>query len=107
MTGKTGSDQCWGCKVVGGGGGFCDECVSELREQCVQDDVRLASYAAELTRTVGAAGDGEARQVYDVVAGPSLDHRGDVEQLMCHQAFAYVTKILDTNSALLTESERR
>ena len=41
------------------GGGFCDECVTELQEQCVQDDVRLASNAAELARTVGAAGEGE------------------------------------------------
>ena len=36
------------------GGGFCDECVKELQEQCVQGDVRLGSYAAELARTVGA-----------------------------------------------------
>ena len=82
ITGKTDDDQCWGCNVVYDGGGFCDECVTELQEQCVQDDVRLASYAAELARTVGAAGDGETREAYDVVAGPSLDHRDDVEQLM-------------------------
>ena len=49
------------------GGGFCDECVTELQEQCVQDDVRLASYAAELARTVGAGGEGESREAYDVV----------------------------------------
>ena len=41
------------------GGGFCDECVTELQEQCVQDDVRLASHAAELARTAGAASEGE------------------------------------------------
>ena len=82
MTSKTDSDQCWGCNVVFDGGGFCDECVTELQEQCVQDDVRLANYAAELARTVGAAGLGEAREAYDVVAGPSLDHRDDFEQLM-------------------------
>ena len=64
------------------GGGFCDECVTELQEQCVHDDVELASYAAELARTVGAAGEGETREAYDVVAGPSSDHRDDVEQLM-------------------------
>ena len=40
-------------------------------------------------------------------AGPSLDHRDDVEQLMGHQAVAYVTKILNTNEAILTESGRR
>ena len=56
MTGKTDDDQCWGCNVVYDGGGFYGECVTELQEQCVQDDVRLASYAAELARTVGAAG---------------------------------------------------
>ena len=43
MTDKTDDDQCWGCNVVYDGGGFCDECVTELQEQCVQDDVRLAS----------------------------------------------------------------
>ena len=42
-----------------------------------------------------------------MVAGPSLDHRDDVEQLMVHQAVAYVTKILNTNEAILTESGRR
>ena len=89
------------------GGGFCDECVTELQEQCVQDDVRLASYAAELARTGGAAGEGEAREAHDGVAGPSLDHRDDVEQLMGHQAVAYVTKSLDTNEAIFTESGRR
>ena len=44
--GKTDSDQCWGCNVVYDGGGLCVECVTELQEQCVQDDVRLASYVA-------------------------------------------------------------
>ena len=75
----------------------------------MQDDVRLASYAAELARTVGAAGEGETRtrEAYDVVAGSSLDHRDDVEQLMGHQAVAHVTKILNTNEAILTESGRR
>ena len=48
ITGKTDSDQCLGCNVAFDGGGFC-ACITELREQCVQDDVRLASYA--LTRT--------------------------------------------------------
>ena len=38
---------------------------------------------------------------------PVLDHRDDVEQLMGHQAVAYVTKILNTNEAMLTESGRR
>ena len=107
MTGKTDDDQCWGSNVVYDGGGFCDECVTELQEQSVQDDVRLASYAAELAGTVGAAGEGETRETYHVVAGPSLDHRDDVEQLMGHQAVAYVTKILNTNEAILTESGRR
>ena len=90
--------------MVYDGGGFCDECITELREQCVQDDVRLASYAAEIARTVGTATAGDA---CDVVSGPSLDHRDDVEQWMGHQAVAYVTKILDTNEANLTESGRR
>ena len=81
MTGKTDDDPCWRCNVVYDGGGFCDECVTELQEQCVQDDVRLASYAATHARTVGAAGEGETRESYDVVAGPSLDHRDDVEQV--------------------------
>ena len=103
MTGKTESTQCWGCNVVYDGGGFCDECITELQEQCVQDDVRLASYAAELARTVGTANAGDA---YDFVSGPSLDHRDDVEQLMGHQAVPYVTKILDTNEAILTETGR-
>ena len=35
MTGKTDDDQCWGCDVVYDGGGFCDECVTGLQEQCV------------------------------------------------------------------------
>ena len=30
-------------------------------------------------------GEGETREAYDVVAGPSLDHRDDVEQLLGHQ----------------------
>ena len=89
------------------GGGYCDECVTELQEQCVQDDMRLASYAADFFRSVGAAAEGETREAYDVVAGPSLDHRDDVEQLMEHQAVAYVTKILNTNEAILTESGKR
>ena len=54
------------------GGGFCDKCVTERQEQCVQDDVRLATSAAELPRTVGAAGEGETREAYDLVAGPSF-----------------------------------
>ena len=66
MTGKTDDDQCWGCNVVYDGGGFCDECVTDLQEQCVQDDV--TSCAAELARTVGEAGEGDAREAYDVVA---------------------------------------
>ena len=41
------------------------------------------------------------------MAGHSLDHRDDVEQLMGHQAVPYVTKILDTNGAILTESGKR
>ena len=73
----------------------------------MQDYLRLASYAAELVRTVGAAGEGETREAYDVVADPSLDHRDDVEQLRGHQAVACVTKILNTNEATLTESGRR
>ena len=72
----------------------------------MQDDVRLASCAVELARTVGAAV-GEAREASDVVAGPSLDHTDDVEQLMGHQGIAHITKILDTNEATLTESGRR
>ena len=56
---------------------------------------------------VGSPGEGEAREAYDVVAGPSLDHRGDVEQLMGHRALAYVTKILNRNEAILKESGRR
>ena len=107
MTSKTDSDQCWVCNVVFDGGGSCDECITELQEQRVQDDVRLASYAAELARTVGAAGVGEAREAYDVVAGPSLDHRDHVEQLVDLQAVAYVTKILDSNEAIFAESGRR
>ena len=104
---ETDDDQCWGCNVVYDGGGFRDECVTELQEQCVQDDARLARYAAELARTVGAAGEGETREAYDVVAGPSLDHRDDVEKLMGHQAVAYVTKILSRKEAIVTESGRR
>ena len=41
------------------------------------------------------------------MGGPSLDHRDYVEQLMGHQAVAYVTKVLNTNGAILTESGRR
>ena len=104
---ETDSDQSWACNVVFDGGGCCDECVTELQEQCVQDNVRLASNAGELALTVGAAGEGKAREAYDVVAGPRLDHRDDVEQLMGHQAAAYVTKILDTNEGILSESEKR
>ena len=79
MAGKNNSDQCYGCNVVYDVGGFCDECVTELQEQPVQDDVRLASHAAELARTVGAAGEDEEREAHDVVVGASLDHRDDVE----------------------------
>ena len=106
-TGKTDDDQCWGCNVVYDGGGFCDECLTELQEQCVQDDVRLASYTTKLARGFGVAGEGEEREAYDVVAGPSLDHRDDVEHLMGHQAVACDTKILNTNEATLPESGRR
>ena len=84
---------------------FCDECVTGLQEHCVQDDVRLANHA-ELARTVGTSGVGEAREAHDVVAGPSLDQRDDVEQLMGHQGLAYATKILDTNETILSESGR-
>ena len=31
------------------GGGICDACGTELQEQCVQDDVRLASYCRACT----------------------------------------------------------
>ena len=53
MAGKTDNDQCWGCNVVYDGVGFCDECVIELQEQCVQDDVRLASCRACTDRRRG------------------------------------------------------
>ena len=96
MTGKTVISA---GDVVFDGGGFCGECVTELHEQCVQDDVRLASYAAELARTVGGAGEGEACEAYDVVAGRSLDHRDE--------AVAHVMKILDTSEAILTAYGRR
>ena len=89
--------------MISAGDVTCDECVTELQGQCVQDDVRLASCAAELARTVGEE---ETREAYDVMAGPSLDHRDDVEQLMGRQAVAYVTKILNTNESILTESLR-
>ena len=45
--GKTSIDRCWGRNDVYDGGGICDACGTELQEQCVQDDVRLASCAAE------------------------------------------------------------
>ena len=77
------------------------------KNRACKTNVRLASYAAELAGTVGAAGEGETRETYHVVPGPSLDHRDDVEQLMEQQAVAYVTKILNTNEAILTESGRR
>ena len=56
--------------------------------------VPLLLWRVKLTmaRTVGAAGEGEEREAHDVVAGSSLEHRFDVEQLMGHQAVAYVTK---------------
>ena len=104
MVGKTGIDRCWGRNDVYDGGGICDACGTELQEQCVQDDVRLASYVAELARTVGTAGEGEECEACDVEAGPSLDHGDDVEQLMGHQAVTNVTKILDTDEGTLTES---
>ena len=107
MAGETDSGQSWGCNVVYDAGGFCDECVTELQEQCVQDDVRLASNATDVVPTVRVAGEGEEREAYDVVAGPSLDHRDDVEQLMGNQAVAYVMKILDTSEAILTQCGRR
>ena len=47
------------------------------------------------------------RAAYDVVAGLSLDHADNVEQLTGHQGVAHVTKILDPNEAILTESGRR
>ena len=52
-------------------------------------------------------GEGETREAYDVVAGPSLDHIDDVERWMGHQTVVSVTKILNTNEAILTESGRR
>ena len=51
--------QRWGRDVVYEDVG---ECVTEFQEQCEKDDVCRC----------------------DVVAGPSLDHRDDVEQLMGH-----------------------
>ena len=38
-----------------------EECVTELQEQCAQEEVRLASCAAELARSVDAAGVGNSR----------------------------------------------
>ena len=101
MTGKTDDDQCWGSNVVYDGGGFCDECVTELQEQSVQDMLpKLQGLSARPAK--------ERREKRNhVVAGPSLDQRDDVEQLMGHQAVAYVTKILYTNEAIFTESGRR
>ena len=49
-----------------------------------------------------------AKEKRAVVAGPSLDQRDDDdEQLVGHQVVAYVTKILNTNEAILTDSGRR
>ena len=81
MSGGTDDDQCGGCDYEFGGGGFCDECVSDLQEQCAQEDVTLASYAAELARSGEAASVGETPDEYDVMAGPCLDCRDDVVRL--------------------------
>ena len=35
------------------------------------------------------------------MADPSVDHRDDVQQLMVHQPVAHLTKILNTNEAIL------
>ena len=101
MTGKTESAQCWGCNVVYDGGGFCDECIARTVRARRREAGQLCCRTCT-NRLHANAGD-----AYDVVSGPSLDHSDDVEQLMGHQAVAYVTKILDTNEAILTESGRR
>ena len=75
-------------------------CRNSACKTTVSWPVKLPNFA----QTVGTANAGDA---YDVVSGPSLDHRDDVEQLMGHQAVTYVTKILDTNEAILAESGRR
>ena len=84
-----------------------EECVTELQEQCAQEEVRLASCAAELARSVDAASVGKSRDEHDVIAGPSLDHGDDVGRLLGHQGASYVTKLLNTNEALGTESGQR
>ena len=52
--------------MVFNGGGLCYE--------CAQAEVRLASYVTELARSVDAAGVGDSRNEYDVIASPSLYH---------------------------------
>ena len=41
IAGTIEDDKCWGCGLVFSDGGFCDEYVTELQEQCAQEDVRL------------------------------------------------------------------
>ena len=70
-------------------------------------DVRLASDAAELARSSIRQVIYETREEYHVIAGPSLDHRDDVERLFVASGVGYVTKLLNTEEALATESGQR
>ena len=104
MTGKTDDDQCWGCNVVYDGGGFCDDCVMELLEHCVQDDVRFGQLCGGPSSRP-AKERREKRMMLWLV--PVRSTEISFEQLMGHQAVAYVTKILNTNEAILAESGKR
>ena len=94
-TGKTDSDQSWGCNVVFDGGGFCDECITAART--VRARRREAGHLCCRTCTDRRCGQRGRSSRSNVVAGSLMDHQG----------VAYVTKILDTNEAVLTESGRR
>ena len=67
MASKTDSDQCRGCNVVFDGGGFCGELHHRVTRTVRARRREAGQYGAELARTVGGPGVGEAREAYDVV----------------------------------------
>ena len=103
MTGKTESTQCWDVTwyrmaVVSA---MCasQSCKNSACKTTSRWPIMLPNLHEPLARP--------AKETHMSLSGPNLEHRDDVEQLMGHRAVTYVTKILDTNEAILTESRRR
>ena len=102
-SGTTHGNQCWGCNVAFDDSGFCDEWIPELQEQCVQDDMRLASYAASLLGP--CTRQGLVNHVKRTML--LLVRTWTTEQLLEHQGVACVAKLLNTDGALPTESGQK